>query len=153
MVVVRGSIAALIVMQLSLAGCGAQQIARFEAKVGAMRCTKDRGLAVGSLAHQECVAAYSAAAEQERAVTRSNLVGVAGLASQVWSAEQQGRAQAAVNAPQAPRWAPVQSNTPQQQALVSQQTDLNYNRTCRYADGTVISAGKNLCPPSIAGQF
>ena len=75
MVAVRGSLAALIAMQLSLSRCSTQQIARFEAKVGAARCTKDSGLIKGTVAHQQCVAAYSAAAEQERADTSAGMIG------------------------------------------------------------------------------
>jgi hypothetical protein len=153
MVAVRGSIAALIAMQLSLTGCSTQQIARFEANVGSMRCTKDGGLTEGTPDHQRCVAAYAAAAERERTETQAALLGVAGASTQVWSAEQQGRAQAAANAAQPQQRTPVRSTAPQQHALVSQQTDLNWNRTCRYADGTVIAVGQNQCPPSIAGQY
>lgn len=155
MVAVRGSIAALIVMHIALAGCSTQQIVRFENKVGTMRCAKG-GLVEGSLEHQQCVAAYGAAAAQERADSQQALLGTLGVATQVWSAEQQGRASAAMIAPQPqPREnrPPVQVSTPQQHALVSQQTDSNWGRTCRYADGTVISVGKNLCPISITGQF
>lgn len=153
MAAVRGSIAALMAMQLSLAGCSTQQIARFESNVGAMRCTKFGGLAEGTPEHQQCVASYAAAAEQERANTRAGMLGVAAASTQVWSTEQQGRAQAAANAQQPQLRQPVQSRTPQQHALVSQQTDPNWNRTCRYADGTVIGVGQKQCPPSIAGQY
>lgn len=151
MLAVRGSIGALMVVQLSLAGCSTQQIARFESKVGAMRCTRDRGLAEGSPAHQQCVAAYSAAAERERAETRAGLLGAAGVATQVWSAEEQGRARAAVSAPRSTlTYTPY---TPAQQPLMSQQIDSNWNHICRYADGTEVNSGKNLCPPSITGRF
>lgn len=150
---IRGSVAALLAIQLAFAGCSTQQIARFESNVGAMRCTKFGGLAEGTPEHQQCVAAYAAAAEQERANTRAGMLGVAATSTQVWSADQQGRAQAAASARQPQQRAAVQNNAPQQHALVSQQTDLNWNRTCRYADGTVISSGRKPCPSTITGRF
>jgi hypothetical protein len=53
------------------------------------------------------------------------------------------------------RAAPRQTiiRAPAQQPLMSQHMDGSWNHTCRYADGTEISSGKNLCPPTIAGRF
>ena len=158
MVTVRGSVAALLAAQLTLAGCSAQQIARFESNVGAMRCTKFGGLAEGTPEHQQCVAAYAAAAEQERASTRAAMLDVVGASTQVWAAEQQGRANAANNAlraQQREQSATVRKNIPQAHNLISFQSNYSLNTmTCQYANGTelVIDSYKQ-CPSSITGGF
>ena len=150
---IKGSITALILLPLSLAGCSTQQIARFESNVGAMRCSKFDGLVDGTAEHQHCASAYAAEAERKRTESRAAILGVAAASTQVWSAEEQGRVRAPAIDHQPPQRAPVPSNAPQQHGLVSQQTDLNWNRTCRYADGTHVSVGQGQCPPSITGQY
>ncbi len=138
MAAVRRSIAALVAMQLSLAGCSTQQIARFESNVGAMRCTKFDGLAEGTPEHERCVAAYAAAAERERADTQAAMLGVAGASTQVWSAEQQGRAQAHSGA------------TPYARPYRLQQQWWNAGRRmCQYADGSVLNVGTGTCPTEV----
>jgi hypothetical protein len=132
-----GCIAALTVV---LPGCSTQQIARFETKAGSARCTKDHGLVEGTKPHQQCVAGYLAAAEEERANTQAGMLGALGVATQVWAAEQQGRANAAAS-PGSPVTYQLQSDTLQ-----------NWQHICRYANGTVINSGSERCPPSIAGR-
>lgn len=141
MVAVRPLLAALMAMQLSLAGCSTQQIARFEAKVGAARCTQDSGLAQGTAAHQQCVAAYAAAAEQERADTRAAMLGVAGAATQVWSAEQQGRAQAQLGVSAYART-----------YRLRQQWWNAGRRMCQYADGSILNVGTGPCPAEVTAS-
>lgn len=140
----------IVAVQICVAGCSAQQIARFEAKVGTARCVKDRGLAEGTPAHDACVAAYAAAANRERADGRAILLGVAGAAVQVQAAQDQGRANALV--PTSPR-AANQSQPKNVNNLVSQTFDTDWNYICRYADGTEINSGKTLCPRSVASAF
>lgn len=141
MVKVRHLLVALMVAQLSLSGCSTQQIARFEAKVGAARCTQDSGLAEGTVAHEQCVAAYSAAAEQERADTRAAMLGVAGAATQVWSAEQQGRAQAHLGTS-------VYART----YGLRQQWWNAGRRMCQYADGSILNVGTGPCPADVTAS-
>jgi hypothetical protein len=140
MVAVRSSIAALMVIPLSLSGCGTQQIARFEAKVGAARCTKDRGLAEGTIEHQQCVAAYRAAAADERADTQAALLDTLGATAQVWSAKQQAQAQA--------RLFSLGS-----QAYGLRQTWWDAGRQlCRYEDGSVLNVGTGSCPANVVAS-
>ena len=139
MIAVRRLSATLVVMCVALAGCSTQQIARFETRVGSTRCAQS-GLAEGSAAHQQCVTAYAAAAEQERANTRAGMLGVLGVSTQVWSAEQQGRA-AAVSTRDATTTYELRSDVLQ-----------DWEHICRYADNTVINSGRDRCPPSITGR-
>lgn len=137
----RGSAAALMAMQLSLAACSTQQIARFESNVGAMRCAKFGELIEGTYEHQQCVADYSAVAEQERADTRAAMLGAAGAATQVWSAEQQGRAQAQVGL--------------SAYARVYRLREQWWNagkRMCQYADGSILNVGTGSCPAEVTAS-
>lgn len=138
---VRYPIFVFLALQLCLAGCSAQQIARFENKVGAQRCVKDRGLAEGTVEHQRCVNAYAAAAQSERMEAQAALLNVAGASAEVWSAEQQGRANAQSNVP------PPGYNT---YTLRAQWWDAG-NRMCQYADGSILNAGSATCPSKTTG--
>lgn len=128
-------------MCILISGCSSQQIARFEAKVGTMRCAKE-GLVEGGAEHRDCVAAYTDAADRERTDTRAALLGVVGASTQVWSAEQQGRAAAAKTVPPGYR----------AYRLTKAWWDAG-KRMCQYADGSVLNVGNATCPAELTASL
>ena len=122
---------------ISSTGCSTQQIARFEANVATSRCT-DAGLAEGSPQHQQCVAAYLTAADQERATNQAVMLGIVGAAAQANAAEQQGRSVAATSSPYGTT----------SYRLTRSWWDAG-RRMCAYSDGSVLNAGNGDCPASV----
>lgn len=127
----------LSLIVISVTGCSTQQIARFEANVATSRCA-DAGLMEGSPQHQQCVAAYLAAADQERATNQAVMLGIVGAAAQANAAEQQGRAATASNS--------AYGSTSYR--LTRSWWDAG-RRMCGYSDGSILNVGNGDCPANV----
>ena len=137
---IRGCVATILATAgVCLTSCSTSQIAQFEAKVGAKRCTMD-GVAVGSPDFERCVAGYIAGWQQEKELNRVGVATALGAGIAAQSAKQQGRTSALSTGPASLGRPPTQSG------VTPMRLCPNASNCFLAPDGTYHAAPPQLAP-------